>query len=201
MSNSQPAVDLRRPRALHISRSFTRLESPNPSPASPSRIRASTIHTIPEARDIAELEAAHAKNGDIFESVDEHDDHLDSPLPAETKTEPESPATFDQLPIEIRSLTERLLFSSHRFSRLYSSDSHSQVSQIALHQSPCSPSEHRRHCGSVPGLLPPGRITYCYPHSLTVYPYNPRKFTCLLGHFQDRRHHRKEASQLIRRPD
>jgi hypothetical protein len=72
---------------------------PNPAslPPSPSRARASTIQTIPEAKDIASF-----SHSDVFEAVDED--------------KPEEPAinvppTFDQLPIEIRSLSERFLKS------------------------------------------------------------------------------------------
>jgi hypothetical protein len=98
MSNSSSPTHAPRPRPLHVSRSFTRLE-PNPAslPPSPSRARASTIQTIPEAKDIASF-----SHSDVFEAVDED--------------KPEEPAinvppTFDQLPIEIRSLSERFLKS------------------------------------------------------------------------------------------
>lgn len=111
---SQPS-DARRPRALHISRSFSRLDSPGNAPESPSRLRASTIqtptiHRIPEARDIASVEHESVKQGDIFETVDDDDDdgqNMESGLATDKKAHVESPATFDQLPIEIRSLTER----------------------------------------------------------------------------------------------
>ncbi|KAI4718609.1 hypothetical protein E4T48_05175 [Aureobasidium sp. EXF-10727] len=98
MSNSSSPTQAPRPRPLHVSRSFTRLD-PNPDslPASPSRARASTIQTIPEAKDMTSF-----SHGDVFESVDE-----------EKPDEPaiNTPPTFDQLPIEIRSLSERFLKS------------------------------------------------------------------------------------------
>ncbi|KAL1311314.1 hypothetical protein AAFC00_001492 [Neodothiora populina] len=118
MSHLQPK-DPRRPRPLHISRSFTRLASPSSSasPSSPSRTRATTIqtptiHRIPEARDIADIERVNAHRADIFDTLDENEDTLDSPsVAADKKPVPDSPATFDQLPIEIRSLTDRFLRS------------------------------------------------------------------------------------------
>lgn len=113
MSNSL-AADPRRPRTLHVSRSFTRLESPQKAPDSPSRMRASTIqtptiHTVPEARSIhlPPSNATESKIGDIFESVEEDGDHPDPALAKTAETEVEAPQTFDQLPIEIRSLSER----------------------------------------------------------------------------------------------
>ncbi|KAI5238887.1 hypothetical protein E4T43_07107 [Aureobasidium subglaciale] len=98
MSNSSSPKQPPRPRPLHVSRSFTRLEAnPDTLPPSPSRARASTIQTIPEAKDIASF-----SHGDVFESVDE-----------EKAEEPavNVPATWDQLPIEIRSLSERFFKS------------------------------------------------------------------------------------------
>jgi hypothetical protein len=72
---------------------------PNPAslPPSPSRARASTIQTIPEAKDLTSF-----SHGDVFESLDE--DKPDEPAV-------NVPPTFDQLPIEIRSLSERFLKS------------------------------------------------------------------------------------------
>ncbi|KAG9651810.1 hypothetical protein KCU95_g7786, partial [Aureobasidium melanogenum] len=98
MSNSSSPKQAPRPRPLHISRSFTRLD-PNPEslPASPSRARASTIQTIPEAKDMTSF-----SHGDVFESVEE--DKAEEPAI-------NVPPTFDQLPIEIRSLSERFLKS------------------------------------------------------------------------------------------
>ncbi|GAB7350588.1 hypothetical protein MBLNU459_g1160t2 [Dothideomycetes sp. NU459] len=117
MSNVQ-AADPRRPRTLHISRSFTRLESPKKNPDSPSRSRASTIqtptiHTVPEARDIRLTlnDGADPRGGDIFERTEDDDEHPVPELAKATEGEAEAPQTFDQLPIEIRSLSERFLKS------------------------------------------------------------------------------------------
>ncbi|KAK8192499.1 hypothetical protein M8818_007668 [Zalaria obscura] len=114
MSDSQ-STDDRRPRALHSSRSFTRLESPQASPAS-SRTRASTIGTaipsIPEARRIPpSAEEQGRRKGDIFESLDEHEEHPDPEPITPSRPEVQLPETFDQLPIEIRNLTDRFLKS------------------------------------------------------------------------------------------
>lgn len=97
MANSSPN-NAARPRPLHVSRSFTRLEAnPESLPPSPSRARASTIQTIPEAKDMTSF-----SSGDIFETVDEENAEESSV---------NVPPTFDQLPIEIRSLSERFLKS------------------------------------------------------------------------------------------
>ena len=95
-----------RPSRLHTSKSFTRLESTeakNPL----SRSRASTLQgppmpTITDPLKITttpEDEEAHA-DGDVFASKDDEDDE-----PAEQELN--APEGFEELPIEIRSLTER----------------------------------------------------------------------------------------------
>jgi hypothetical protein len=92
-----------RPRNLHPSRSFTRLES---SPKSPlSRSRASTLQGPPVPDMLDPLKAAMVPeedenvDGDVFVKK-ENDD-------GEGSEEPRAPDTFEELPIEIRSLTER----------------------------------------------------------------------------------------------
>lgn len=93
----------RRPRALHTSKSFTRLESPSDSPL--TRTRASTIQggSIPEILLPQTTEDAENEN-DIF--AKRHDDDDDGPSGTETPSM-KLPERFDELPIEIRSLTER----------------------------------------------------------------------------------------------
>jgi hypothetical protein len=90
-------------RNLHPSRSFTRLESKSKSPL--SRSRASTLQG-PHVSDMLDpLKAAMVPeedenvDGDVFAKEDEEDD--------EVSEEPKTPDTFEELPIEIRSLTER----------------------------------------------------------------------------------------------
>jgi len=98
--------------ALHVSRSFTRMPA-SPSATSP-RKRASTLQdagipAIPEARHIDGSVETNGNFADVFENR-EDDEHatssVDSPNP-----ELKLPSTFDELPIEIRSLTERFLES------------------------------------------------------------------------------------------
>lgn len=111
MSSTQSS---KRPQTLHVSKSFSRMEPSQNSPISPSRTRASTIQAsaipaVPEAREIPtspEVAGKTAK-GDVFESQEE-----------DGKVEPETdgpdlqlPETFDELPIEIRSIAERFLES------------------------------------------------------------------------------------------
>lgn len=96
-----------RPRNLHPSRSFTRLETAPKSPL--SRSRASTLQG-PNASDILDpLKAAMVPEedenteGDVFAKKGEDDEEASNELKA--------PDTFEELPIEIRSLTERFLES------------------------------------------------------------------------------------------
>lgn len=104
-----------RPKPLHTSRSFTRMESP-PSTASSPRKRANTtqvsgIPAIPEARSTdpgSEL-FGHDSRADVFENRE--DDENDTSEPETPAPELNLPGTLDELPIEIRSLTERFLES------------------------------------------------------------------------------------------
>lgn len=96
-----------RPRNLHPSRSFTRLETAPKSPL--SRSRASTLQG-PNASDVLDpLKAAmvpeedESTDGDVFAKKGEDGDEAGNELKA--------PDTFEELPIEIRSLTERFLES------------------------------------------------------------------------------------------
>lgn len=100
-----------RPKALHTSRSFTRMESPPSTASSPRKRANTTIPSIPEARPIdpsLELSGKDPKV-DVFENREDEEDEVsepDTPAP-----ELNLPSTLDELPIEIRSLTERFLES------------------------------------------------------------------------------------------
>ncbi|KAH7138961.1 hypothetical protein B0J11DRAFT_515740 [Dendryphion nanum] len=100
-----------RPRNLHASKSFTRLESTHASKDPLSRSRASTIQGPPvpdildplKERISPEDDEGHTE-GDVFarkEAADEEDAEQNHSVPD----------TFEELPIEIRSLTERFLES------------------------------------------------------------------------------------------
>ncbi|KAF2843126.1 hypothetical protein M501DRAFT_993976 [Patellaria atrata CBS 101060] len=102
-----------RPRPLQASQSFTRLESATQSPS--QRSRASTLQgpPLPEVNYPQDISASpvpehNDESGDIFASKDgdpvDGDDHADDPLP-------KLATNLDELPIEIRSLTERFLDS------------------------------------------------------------------------------------------
>lgn len=94
-----------RPRNLHTSKSFTRLESTQAkSPL--SRSRASTLQgpPVPDILDpLKETLSPENEDGrvgaDVFASKEDDE--------GETVQEPRSPDSFEELPIEIRSLTER----------------------------------------------------------------------------------------------
>ena len=100
-----------RPRNLHPSRSFTRLESAPKSPV--SRSRASTLQGPPVPDMLDPLKTAvvpeedESADGDVF--VKQDDGEGDS-------EESTAPDTFEELPIEIRSLTERYSCPIHLFS-------------------------------------------------------------------------------------
>jgi hypothetical protein len=116
MSSQEPARPREsRPKALHTSRSFTRMESP-PSTASSPRKRANTtqvsgIPSIPEARPIDPGPESFGKDSqaDVFENREDEDD--DTSEPDTPAPELNLPSTLDELPIEIRSLTERFIES------------------------------------------------------------------------------------------
>ncbi|KAL1589081.1 hypothetical protein WHR41_02128 [Cladosporium halotolerans] len=104
-----------RPRALHTSRSFTRMESPSSTPSSP-RKRANTtqvsgIASIPEARSIDASPELFGKDSkaDVFEN--RHDEEDEGSETEVATPELNLPSTLDELPIEIRSMTERFLDS------------------------------------------------------------------------------------------
>ncbi|CAI6340516.1 unnamed protein product [Periconia digitata] len=102
-----------RPQNLHTSKSFTRLESDrSPAPDSTSRSRASTLQgpPMPAIDPLNPLkitlspqeEDAHA-DGDVFANKTEEDEAAQPEFAV--------PGRFEELPIEIRSLTERFLES------------------------------------------------------------------------------------------
>ncbi|KAF7192315.1 Vacuolar protein sorting-associated protein 9b [Pseudocercospora fuligena] len=117
-TQTSPAMPLsapNRPQPLHLSRSFTRMPDQPPSPqASSPRKRASTLHeagipSVPEARHIPtspEIGGQRAM-ADVFEN-NEEEEHSETNSGAATPGI-NVPSTFDELPIEIRSLCERFL--------------------------------------------------------------------------------------------
>ncbi|KAH9828127.1 Vacuolar sorting protein 9 (VPS9) domain [Teratosphaeria destructans] len=98
-----------RPALPHVSRSFPRMPD-SPSSLSP-RKRASTLQdsgipAVPEARHMAASPDPVDHQGDVFESREEECDP-----PPSSQPELSLPSSFDELPIEIRSLTERFVES------------------------------------------------------------------------------------------
>ncbi|KAK7191126.1 hypothetical protein DPSP01_008858 [Paraphaeosphaeria sporulosa] len=94
-----------RPKRLHTSNSFTRLESTQ-AKQPPSRSRASTLQGPPMPAILDPLkpedEEGHA-DGDVFASKQDEEEQLEHQINV--------PEGFEELPIEIRSLTERFLES------------------------------------------------------------------------------------------
>jgi hypothetical protein len=101
-----------RPSNLHASRSFTRLDSAPKS--THSRSRASTLQGphVPDMLDPLKastvVEEDETASTDVF--VKKDDDGHDSPVRPQDAT----PDSFEELPIEIRSLTERYRTNGHR---------------------------------------------------------------------------------------
>ena len=99
-----------RPKAIHTSHSFPRMDA---SPLSPSRkSRSNTVQeqAIPAVPAANYIESASNPNGnshiaDIFENQSQDE------VPSAPASAPELklPSSFDDMPIEIRSLTERFL--------------------------------------------------------------------------------------------
>lgn len=102
-----------RPKPIHTSRSFSRMEPP--AKALSPRKRASTLQeagipAVPAARHLSGSQELDGKRKDVFEYHEEDEEHAqpDTNTPG---PELNLPNTFDELPIEIRSLTERFLES------------------------------------------------------------------------------------------
>lgn len=115
-TRSTPSHSSSRPTATS-SASFPRMDT-MPGSTSP-RKRANTLQgqgipAVPEARNIASSPELVGKKAttDVFESRGSEDEHEDEHAVSETETPAlQVPSTFDELPIEIRSLTERFLES------------------------------------------------------------------------------------------
>ncbi|KAF2814976.1 uncharacterized protein BDZ99DRAFT_434980 [Mytilinidion resinicola] len=110
----EKGVDQQHPKVLHPSKSFSRLE-PSKSPL--SRSRASTLQgpPVPDIlfpQDV--VMSPQAEDGeekkDIFASKDDNES-VDGELDEQDAPHIKLPDTFEELPIEIRSLTERFLES------------------------------------------------------------------------------------------
>ena len=104
-----------RPKPVHSSRSFTRMDDAagNSSPRKrASTLQESGIPTVPEARNIATSPELVGKKhvADVFENQEEDEENAQSGT-GTPGPELQLPSTFDELPIEIRSLTERFLDS------------------------------------------------------------------------------------------
>ena len=104
-----------RPKPIHTSRSFTRMDN-GPGSGSP-RKRASTLQeqgipAVPQPRAIATSPELVGKKhvADVFENRDDDEEQVQSGT-GTPGPELQLPSTFDELPIEIRSLTERFLES------------------------------------------------------------------------------------------
>ncbi|KAK0940552.1 hypothetical protein LTR29_007874 [Friedmanniomyces endolithicus] len=111
-TSEQPTVSDGRP-GLHGSHSFSRMPSaPSPTSTSP-RKRASTLQpsgflAVPEARAVDDSNETTGKKLDVFEDDEESREQPGAMLP---NPELSFPTTFDELPIEIKSLSERFLDS------------------------------------------------------------------------------------------
>lgn len=145
MSDSQR--DKSRPQPLHVSRSFTRMDA-SPTELSPRKrtntLQESGIPPIPEARSIV----GHAdRDGrphevDVFEYQDNDNENRDNE--EDSTPQLKLPSTFDELPAEVRTLTEKFLehlsakvhptpLSADRLSELFQDFYLRAAAQIDLH--------------------------------------------------------------------
>lgn len=99
------AADEDRPKVIHTSKSFSRFDSTPQGPR--HRSRASTVGaTIPEILHptaFAHQDSDASEKGDVFATRSEDGDTRDDSQDADVAL----PQSFDDLPIEIRSLAER----------------------------------------------------------------------------------------------
>jgi hypothetical protein len=98
-----------RPTPLHISKSFSRLDSP-----SPDRVRSATSSIHNGASPEIPFPPTSLTASPVMEdqSIFSRENDEDSRTPISTGGPLEAPQTFDELPIEIKSLTERYIISS-----------------------------------------------------------------------------------------
>ncbi|OCK86304.1 hypothetical protein K432DRAFT_341383 [Lepidopterella palustris CBS 459.81] len=113
--SSQKGNETGRPKALTTSKSFSRLEPATQSPL--NRSRASTIQgppvpeiLFPQNASLTTDTEEKEEDGDIFATNDD-EDTVDVLLHEADAPDIKLPDTFEELPIEIRSLTERFLES------------------------------------------------------------------------------------------
>ncbi|KAK3117084.1 hypothetical protein LTR53_001889 [Teratosphaeriaceae sp. CCFEE 6253] len=123
---------------LHGSRSFSRMPS-SPSSTSP-RKRATTLQeagipAVPEARSIDGSPEMVGKKADVFEyQEDEEDKHREQSSTTSANPALKLPSTFDDLPIEIKSLPERFLESlTDALSDMFQDFYERAAAQIATH--------------------------------------------------------------------
>jgi hypothetical protein len=152
-----------RPSNLHPSRSFTRLESAPKSQL--SRSRASTLQgphvptMLDPLKSNAVLEEDEAVDADVFVKKDHDDDDDDDQVPAHEA----APDSFEELPIEIRSLTERYRTPWHCQCATWLTAR--QVSGVSHCQSPSDSSDQRQPLRPLPRLLHARLLQDQYSHS------------------------------------
>ena len=103
-----------RPKPIHTARSFSRMEAPTKAPS--PRKRASTLQeagipAVPAARHLSGSQETDGKRKDVFEYHEEEEEEHAQSGSNTPGPELNLPSTFDELPIEIKSLTERFLES------------------------------------------------------------------------------------------
>lgn len=102
-----------RPQTLHVSKSFSRLDSPRSNAF--SRSRASTLqnevgaeNTAPEAMHISQDENSQRQAGDTYKKKSSRSGLQSSMMDKADPVSPQGvPEGFDELPIELISLTDR----------------------------------------------------------------------------------------------
>jgi hypothetical protein len=119
MSSSMKKSEANRPRPLHTSRSFSRIEPSSPKTVTRTA-RASTLQdgkkSAESAGEKSQLEILKESissnpnayyNGSEEEDDEDDDDEEDDTVTAKQEAEKKMPKDFDELPIELISLTDR----------------------------------------------------------------------------------------------
>jgi hypothetical protein len=166
--------DNQRPRPLQLSKSFSRIGPASPDLSTRTQ-RASTIQNgvAPKGAMVNKSSEDRRVPADAFEKSSE-----DSEESGNTEEEPAKlPDDFDELPIELASLSDRYVFKEFRGPEILILP---QLHRITICQGSSNPTHCRQAIWTVPGFLYSCCDAYKYPHLCIVFSSASREFTCTL---------------------
>jgi hypothetical protein len=170
--------DSQRPQPLHVSKSFSKLE-----PASPDRStrvqRASTIQNGVNPEGAMSDKSQQAQGSprrptDTFEKSSEDEEDQGQTGEVSEKLPPD----FDELPIELVSLTDRSVWKIPNVLQVLK---HSQLHRLLICQNPSYPTNSRQTVYTISRLLYSCCYTYQYTYFGIVLSPASRKLTGTLG--------------------